>query len=244
MVAVALTVILLALALEQAALAQDDDARTIPGLLGEAVAHIEQANETNTVLYSVSFAIGVVLASIAICATYKNTSKLNTQLKNYEERTKLLREEIDVDLLPILAWTLAGRKYGEPKLTSAGGRLVIVRIVNAGRAPALRATADVTHRLRLNGGEIFELNVERHSWGAILPNDFVEMPVLVPDRALEEIEGMRGRFRADVLLECRSVTGKLHRRRMAVTCDQGGVGLRDAARDEWRRDIGLDGGDG
>lgn len=240
MAAAALAMALLALA--QAAPAQENPT-SVHDRLAELSAHVEESNRINTMLYIASFAIGVCLASIAIYATYKNTSKLNRQLDNYEERTRLLREDIDVGFTPILAWTLAGKKFGEPAPTSIGGKLVIVRIVNAGRAPALRATADITHRVCLDGGETFELRTEHHSWGAVLPNDFVEMPVLVPDEALKEVEGMRGRFRADVLLECRSVTGKQHRRRMAVTHDRRGVALRDVTTDEWRRDVGLDGGE-
>ncbi|RNJ73325.1 MAG: hypothetical protein EB824_04900 [Thaumarchaeota archaeon S15] len=237
------TIAVILLALAQAAPEQGSDV-SISGLLGEAVTRMGEANVASTILYVVSFAVGVTLASIAIYATHGNTSKLNRQLENYEERTRLLREDIDVGFLPVLAWSRVGERPGEPEPTSAGGKRIIVRIVNAGRAPALRATAEVKHRIVLNGDEKFERRGGHHSWGAILPNDFVEMHVTVPEEAVETVEGMRGGFRADVLLECRSFTGERHSTRMAVTYDMSGVALRDVTRDEWRRDIGLDGGDG
>lgn len=146
--------------------------------------------------------------------------------------------------MPVLTWSRVGERPGEPEPTSAGGRRIMVGIVNAGRAPALRATAEVKHRIVLNGDEKFERRGGHHSWGAILPNDFVEMHVTVPEEAVETVEGMRGGFRADVLLECRSFTGERHSTRMAVTYDMSGVALRDVTRDEWRRDVGLDDGDG
>jgi len=235
------TIAVILLALAQAAPEQESDV-SISGLLGEAVTRMGEANVASTILYVVSFAVGVTLASIAIYATHGNTSKLNRQLENYENRTRLLREDIDVGFLPVLTWSRVGERPGEAESTSAGGRRIIVRIVNAGRAPALRATAEVKHRLILDGGERFELRGGHHSWGGILPNDFVEMHVTVPEEAVETVERMRGGFRADVLLECRSVTGERHSTRMAVTYDMNGVALRDVTRDEWRREVGLDGG--
>lgn len=244
MIAVVLTITLVAMALAQAAHAQDGDAVAIPGLLEEIVALMDQANETNTILYLSSFCVGAGLAGIAIYATYRNASRLNRQLKIYENRTRLLREDIDVDRLPILTWTLAGRRFGEPGFTGLGAELVIVRIVNAGRSPALRATAGVTHRLSRGGGGLEAFRREHHSWGAILADDFVEMPVWIQDETVEAVKSGRAAFRADVELECRSVTGRRHKRRMTVTHDGRDVILRDVAEDEWRRDIGLDGGEG
>lgn len=241
MTTAALSIALVAAALAQAAHAQGDGG--VPERLDELAAHVDRANRVNTILYVVSFAVGAGLAGIAICATHGNTAKLNEQLKNYDARTRLLREEIDVGLLPVLTWTLAGRRYGEPSPTGLGAKLLIVRIVNAGRSPALRATADVTHRVSRGGGGLEVTRREHHSWGAILADDFVEMPVWIQDETVEAIRGGRAAFRADVELEYRSVTGRRLRRRMTVTHDGKGAIPRDVAGDEWRRDIGLDGGD-
>jgi len=237
----ALAISLLAAALARAAHAQGDGGE-IADRLAELSARVEEANGINTALYIASFAVGAGLAGIAIYATCRNTSRLDRQLRNYEDRTSLLREDIDVGFTPVLTWTLAGKRYGEPTPTGLGGRLVIVRIVNAGRAPALRATAGVKHRLRAGGGGFGVIRRERHSWGAVLPNDFVEMPLWIADEVLGAVKGTKGAFRADILLEYMSVTGRSHRRRISVRHDGERVTLRDVAVDDWRRDIGLGGG--
>jgi len=240
-VTAALAIALLAAALAPAAHAQEDSGG-VADRLDELSAHVERANRINTILYVVSFAVGAGLACIAIYATCRNTTRLDRQLRNYEERTRLLREDIDVGFTPILMWTLAGKRFGEPAPEGLGGRLVVVRIVNAGRAPAMRATAVVRHMLRAAGGGFGVIRRERHSWGAVLPNDFVEVPVWIDDEVLGAVKGPKEAFRADIALEYRSVTGKSHRRRISVRYNGKDVILRDVATGDWRRDIGLDGG--
>lgn len=241
MVTAALAIALLAAVLAPAAHAQEDSGG-VADRLDELSAHVERANRINTILYVVSFAVGAGLAGIAISATHSNTMELREQVNIHEDHLKLLKGDIDDKATPVMAWTLAGKRFGAPEPTGVGAKLVIVRIVNAGRATALRATADVTHRMRTGGEKFREIRREQHSWGAVLPNDLVEMPVWIDDEVLGEIKDTQGLFRADVELEYRSVAGKIYRRRMTVRYDGKDVTLRDVATGDWRRDIGLDGG--
>lgn len=220
----ALAIALLAAAMAQAAHAQGDGCgQGIADCLDRLAEHVERANRIATILYVVSFAVGAGLAGIAICATHGNARELREQAKRYEERTELLRGDIDEGRTPLMSWT----QPGDGELTvgvAAGG--VPIRVVNAGRAPALCVTGDVTCLL-YRDGDATVVGEERYSWGAVLPDESVEMRVRVPEKALEAVAGGRAVFRADVLIEYESVGGRAYRLRVSAAYNRGRVDISD-----------------
>jgi len=221
-VTAALAIALLAAVLAQAAHAQEDS-DGVADRLDELSGHVERANGINTILYVVSFAVGAGLACIAIYATHGNAQSLRRQIQKYEERTALLRRDIDEGLTPLLTWTQAGERPGG---VLADGSM-LVRIVNAGRGPALRVTCDVTHLLSRGASAHAVVGEERHSWGALLPDESIEMRVMVPDEALKATAGGGSEFRADMLVEYESVGGKEYRLRVTARYDGTRVEIHD-----------------
>lgn len=222
----ALAIALVAAALAQAAHAQDGG--EAPDALDGLSSHVERANRINTILYVVSFAVGAGLAGIAICATHSNTRELREQVRIHERHIGLLQRDIDDKATPFLAWTTAEREVEAKAVAGSGRKLIAFRVVNAGRAPAMEVTGDVTHMLSRDGNAFAGISRERHAWGALLPSREIEVHVWVGGEALEAVRGARGAFRADIQLGYQSANGTRHSLQMTVRYDGERATVRDA----------------
>jgi len=230
-VTAALAIALLAAAMAQATHAQEDSGG-VADRLDELSAHVERANRINTILYVVSFAVGAGLAGIAISATHSNTMELREQVNIHEDHLKLLKGDIDDKATPVMAWTLAGKRLGRNHDRYWGNIILPVRVVNVGRAPAMRVTDDVTLSVTRNGAEPREIGTKHHAWGALPPNESIEIPVLIPEEELDSAEQAGGEVRADVSLEYWSVSGKKHSLKLIATHNGKEYALQDA--EDWR----------
>ena len=165
-------------------------------------------------------------AKIPTHSTRYNVTDPRKHAESHGGRARLNSDTEDVDM-PVLAWTRAGGGLGEGTVTVLGGGLVRVRVVNAGRASAMSVTGDITHMLSVNGSAFSEIGREQQAWGTLLPNAEMEVRVWVPKEAMGTIEGRRGEYRADILLEYRSLDETGHRRQMSVRYDGKRTTVRD-----------------
>jgi len=102
-----------------------------------------------------------------------------------------------------------------------------IRVVNVGRAPAMRVTGEITRMLSRDGLTFEEHGREQHARGALPPTEEIEVRVWVDGEARKAAKSSRGAFRADIRLDYQSVSGARHKLLMTARYDGKHMSVRD-----------------
>ncbi|RNJ71451.1 MAG: hypothetical protein EB824_06865 [Thaumarchaeota archaeon S15] len=199
--ALMLLAVLLAAALPWAfAQSQDDgEVERLADELRQLRGEMRESNRVGWALFVVSLAAGTGIAALAIWGTLRNTRQL-------ERHVKLLETDMTTRLRPLLRWTSDRDKRGIT-VNVPDGRVISIRIVNAGQVAAVGIVCDVKYGMA-SDFEAGKAGCRKDQYGSLAPNRSMDVNVWVSGEQVRMVREEKKKFRMEIHAEYRGPDGR------------------------------------
>ena len=179
---------------------------------------VGESNHVGWALFAVSLAAGTGIAALAVWGTLRNTRQL-------ERHVKLLETDMTTRLRPLLRWTSDRDKRGIT-VNVPDGRVISIRMVNAGQVAAVGIVCDVKYGMA-SDFESGKAGCRKDQYGSLAPNRSMDVNVWVSGEQERMVREEKKKFHMEIHAEYRGPDGREYAYSMSGDYDGWQALLRD-----------------
>jgi len=160
---------------------------------------VRESSRADRDLFLVSFWVGMGIAAAAVCGTVWNALLLR-------KHVNVIKKDMDERLRPLLRWTSDRDKQGIP-VNVLDGRVISIRIINAGQVAAVGIVCDVKYGMA-SDFEAGKAGCRKDQYGSLAPNRSMDVNVWVSGEQVRMVREEKKKFRMEIHAEYRGPDGR------------------------------------